>query len=138
MARGCAAMMQGCCEHIPTWPPQINSKLSLCDSAFCSLHLTADTMEDDLMFSMEEEEGSAKRPPVLCSAPSQRASSLSDANASDDDDDDEYFICPILDDSAKEVCNYLTNLVQTRQLSNSLPKSNFMYKVSHSNMTQGA
>lgn len=96
-------------------------------------------MEDDLMFSMEEEEegSSAKRPPVRCSAPSQRASSLSDANASDDDDD-EYFICPILDDSAKDVCSYLKNLVLTRQLSNSLPKSNFMYKVSHSNMTQGA
>lgn len=87
-------------------------------------------MEDDLMFSMEEEEGSAKRPPVQCSAPSQRASSLSDANASDDDDDDDHFICPILDDSAKDICHYLKNLVHTRQLSNSLPKSNFTYKVS--------
>lgn len=81
------------------------------------------------MFSMEEEEGgSAKRPPVGCS---QRASSLSDANASSDDDDDDFLICPILDDSAKEVCDYLKGLVLTRQLSNSLPKSNFMYKVSH-------
>lgn len=79
------------------------------------------------MFSMEEEEGgSAKRPPVGCSAPGQRASSLSD-----DDDDDDFLICPILDDSAKEVCDYLKGLVLTRQLSNSLPKSNFMYKVSH-------
>uniref|UniRef100_A0A4W6DKV2 Eukaryotic elongation factor 2 kinase n=1 Tax=Lates calcarifer TaxID=8187 RepID=A0A4W6DKV2_LATCA len=83
-------------------------------------------MEDELMFSMEEE-GSAKRPPVQRSAPHQRASSLSDANASDDDDDD-HIICPILDDSAKEICHYLKNLVYTRQLSNSLPKSNFMYK----------
>lgn len=80
------------------------------------------------MFSMEEEEGSAKRPPVQRSVPKQRASSLSDAN--DDDDDEDHFICPILDDSAKEICHYLKNLVYTRQLSNSLPKSNFMFKVS--------
>ncbi|XP_070783116.1 eukaryotic elongation factor 2 kinase isoform X3 [Enoplosus armatus] len=84
-------------------------------------------MEDDLMFRMEEEEGSAKRPPVQRSAPSQRASSLSDANASDDDDED-HFICPILDDSAKEICHYLKNLVYSRQLSNSLPKTNFVFK----------
>ncbi|XP_070846735.1 eukaryotic elongation factor 2 kinase isoform X1 [Chaetodon trifascialis] len=83
-------------------------------------------MEDDLMFSMEEDEGSAKRPPAQRSAPSQRASSLSDANTSDDEDED-HFICPILDDSAKEICNYLKNLVDTRQ-SNSLPKSNFMFR----------
>ncbi|XP_044033791.1 eukaryotic elongation factor 2 kinase isoform X7 [Siniperca chuatsi] len=84
-------------------------------------------MEDDLMFSMEEEEGSAKRPPVQRSAPNQRASSISDANTSDDDDED-HFISPILDDSAKEICHYLKNIVYTRQLSNSLPKSNFVYK----------
>ncbi|XP_047465049.1 eukaryotic elongation factor 2 kinase isoform X6 [Mugil cephalus] len=83
-------------------------------------------MEDELMFSMEEC-GSAKRPPVQGSGLKQRASSLSDANASDDDDD-EHFICPILDDSAREVCHYLKNLAYSRQLSNSLPKSNFMYK----------
>ncbi|KAM6963862.1 eukaryotic elongation factor 2 kinase isoform 2-T3 [Tautogolabrus adspersus] len=82
-------------------------------------------MEDDLMFSMEEEEGSAKRPPVA--AHHQRASSVGDANASDDDDED-HFICPILDDSAKEICHYLKNLVYTRQLSNSLPKTNFVFK----------
>ncbi|KAM7381373.1 hypothetical protein PAMA_012287 [Pampus argenteus] len=84
-------------------------------------------MEDDLMFSMEEE-GSAKRPPVQRNAPSQRASSLSDANASEDDDDDDHFICSILDDSTKEICHYMKNLVYTRQLSNSLPKNNFIYK----------
>ncbi|XP_074476955.1 eukaryotic elongation factor 2 kinase isoform X2 [Sebastes fasciatus] len=85
-------------------------------------------MEDDLMFSMEEE-GSAKRPPAQRSAPNQRACSLSESNASDDDDDDEdHFIRPILDDSAIEICHYLKNLVYTRQLSNSLPKSNFMFK----------
>ncbi|XP_065805691.1 eukaryotic elongation factor 2 kinase isoform X3 [Labrus bergylta] len=85
-------------------------------------------MEDDLMFSMEEEEeGSAKRPPVQRSAHHQRAHSVGDANASDDDDED-HFICPILDDSAKEICHYLKDLVHTRQLSNSLPKTNFVFK----------
>ncbi|XP_041670793.1 eukaryotic elongation factor 2 kinase isoform X4 [Cheilinus undulatus] len=84
-------------------------------------------MEDDLMFSMEEEEGSARRPPVQRSAIHQRASSVSDTNASDDEDED-HFICPILDDSAKEICDYLKNLVYTRQLSNSLPKTNFVFK----------
>ncbi|XP_026206803.1 eukaryotic elongation factor 2 kinase isoform X2 [Anabas testudineus] len=83
-------------------------------------------MEDELMFSMEEE-GSASRPYVQRRAPKQRASSLSDANASDDDDE-EHFICPILDDSSKEICHYLKNLVNDRQLSNSLPKSSFLYK----------
>uniref|UniRef100_A0A671X3R2 Eukaryotic elongation factor 2 kinase n=1 Tax=Sparus aurata TaxID=8175 RepID=A0A671X3R2_SPAAU len=88
----------------------------------------ADIMEEDLMFRMEdEEEGSAKRAPAQHRAPNKRASSMSDANASDDDDDD-HFICPILDDSAKEICHYLKNLVYTRQLSNSLPKSNFVFK----------
>lgn len=83
---------------------------------------TADIMEDDMMFSMEEEV-SAKRPPVQRNAPSQRTSSLSD-----DDDDDDHFICSILDDSTKEICHYMKNLVYTRQLSSSLPKNNFMYK----------
>ncbi|XP_017292845.1 eukaryotic elongation factor 2 kinase isoform X2 [Kryptolebias marmoratus] len=90
-------------------------------------------MDDDLMFTMEEE-GSAKRPSSSSSCSAQRsgikhrASSLSDANASDDEDDEENFISPILGDSAKEVCNYLKDLVYTRQLSNSLPKSNFLYR----------
>uniref|UniRef100_A0A3Q3ABH6 Eukaryotic elongation factor 2 kinase n=1 Tax=Kryptolebias marmoratus TaxID=37003 RepID=A0A3Q3ABH6_KRYMA len=81
-----------------------------------------------------EEEGSAKRPSSSSSCSAQRsgikhrASSLSDANASDDEDDEENFISPILGDSAKEVCNYLKDLVYTRQLSNSLPKSNFLYR----------
>lgn len=87
-------------------------------------------MEEELMFSMEEE-GSIKRPPVQGGAFKKRASSLSDANASDDEDDDEdHFICPILEDSAKEVCHYLKNLVYKQQLSNSLPKNSFTYKVS--------
>ncbi|XP_022045583.2 eukaryotic elongation factor 2 kinase isoform X8 [Acanthochromis polyacanthus] len=82
-------------------------------------------MEDELMFSMEED-GSAKRPPVQRSVHQLRTSSLSDANASDSDDDD-HFICPILDDSAREVCHYLKDLVYSRQLSNS-PRGNFMYR----------
>lgn len=91
------------------------------------VNTTAHIMEDELMFSMEEEEGSATRPSrVQCSAPIQRASSLTDAS---DDEDDNHFICPILDDSAKDICSYLKNLAHTRQLSNSLPKSNFAYKV---------
>ncbi|XP_060885148.1 eukaryotic elongation factor 2 kinase isoform X4 [Labrus mixtus] len=85
-------------------------------------------MEDDLMFSMEEEEeGSATRPPVQRSAHHQRAHSVGDASASDADDED-HFICPILDDSAKEICHYLKNLVHTQQLSNSLPKTNFVFR----------
>uniref|UniRef100_A0A8C3GAZ5 Eukaryotic elongation factor 2 kinase n=1 Tax=Cyclopterus lumpus TaxID=8103 RepID=A0A8C3GAZ5_CYCLU len=89
----------------------------------CLINTTADIMEDDMMFSMEEE-GSAKRPLVQQSVPHQRASSLSES-ASDDED---HFICPILDDSAKDICHYLKNMVYTRQLSNSFPKSNFMFK----------
>lgn len=89
-------------------------------------------MEDELMFSMEEEEGSAKRPPVQSAAPIHRASSFCDASTTDDDDDDDdHFICPILDDSAKDICHYLKNLVNNRQLSNSLPKSSFTFQVSH-------
>lgn len=94
-------------------------------SLFCLVNSTADIMEDDMMFSMEEE-GSAKRPNVQQSAPSQRASSLSES-ASDDED---HFICPILDDSTKDICHYLKNMVYARQLSNSYPKGGFMFKVS--------
>lgn len=91
----------------------------------------AGIMDDDLMFSMEEE-GSAQRPSAQRNGIKHRAHSLSDANASDDDEDEENFISPILCDSAKEVCNYLKDLVYTQQLSNSLPKSNFLYRVSSS------
>ena len=82
------------------------------------------------MFSMEEEEeGSAKRAPLHCRGASQRTCSLSESNASEDDDE-EHFILPILEDSAKEICHYLKDLVNTRQLPNSLPKSSFTYRVS--------
>lgn len=90
-------------------------------------------MDDDLMFSMEEE-GSAQRPSAQRNGLKHRAHSL--GNASDDDEDEEHFISPILCDSAKEVCNYLKDLVYTRQLSNSLPKSNFLYRVSSSECCQ--
>lgn len=117
---GCAAVVQGCClralpslQHSPSSP-------SLCKT-------TADIMDDELMFAMEEE-GSANRLPVQRRAPKHRASSLSDANGSDDEDED-HFICPILDDPSGEICHYLKNIVNTRQLSNSLPKTNFLYKV---------
>ncbi|XP_058477304.1 eukaryotic elongation factor 2 kinase isoform X3 [Solea solea] len=80
-------------------------------------------MDDEMMFSMEEVGNSAKRPSVQRHTPSQRSSSLSDTNGSDDEDDDDHIICPILDDSAKEICHYLRKQVYTRQLSNSLPKS---------------
>ncbi|KAI4807776.1 hypothetical protein KUCAC02_027562 [Chaenocephalus aceratus] len=85
-------------------------------------------MEDDMMFTMEEE-GSAKRPPVQQRTPNQRTYSLSDANASDDDDGeyDKHFICPILEDTSVEICHYLKNLVYSKQLSNS-PKTTFMFK----------
>uniref|UniRef100_A0A8C6L281 Eukaryotic elongation factor 2 kinase n=1 Tax=Nothobranchius furzeri TaxID=105023 RepID=A0A8C6L281_NOTFU len=85
-------------------------------------------MEDDLMFSMEEESSSSKRTSSQRSGVKHRASSLSDANASDDEDDEEHFISPILDDSAREVCNYLKDLAYTQQLSNSLPKNSFFYR----------
>ncbi|XP_077959445.1 eukaryotic elongation factor 2 kinase isoform X3 [Gasterosteus aculeatus] len=84
-------------------------------------------MEDELMMFSMEEVGSAKRPPVQRSGFTHRASSLSESNASDDDYED-HFICPILDDSAKEISHYLKNAVNARQLSNSLPRSHFKYR----------
>lgn len=84
------------------------------------------------MFSMEEEEGGAKRPSVHCRGASQRTCSFTKSSTSDDDDDDDedHVIRPILEDSAKEICHYLKDLVNTRQLPNSLPKSSFSYRVS--------
>uniref|UniRef100_A0A3P9K214 Eukaryotic elongation factor 2 kinase n=1 Tax=Oryzias latipes TaxID=8090 RepID=A0A3P9K214_ORYLA len=93
-------------------------------------------MEEDLMFTMEEE-GSAQRPSEQRNGIRPRPSSLSDANGTDDEND-EHFISPILGDSAKEVCHYLKNLVYTRQLSNSLPKTNFLYKAAWKNAIEKA
>ncbi|XP_024288584.1 eukaryotic elongation factor 2 kinase isoform X3 [Oncorhynchus tshawytscha] len=84
------------------------------------------TMEDDLMFSMEEV-GSAQHNPRKQRTPGQHAPSLSEANDSGEDD---YYICPITDDpvsQAKDICGYLKNLVHSNQLSNS-PQNSFMYK----------
>lgn len=134
--KSCAAMIHACFGHTLTWlPPGSLTVHSACDRFFPTsspfshsfVKTATETMEDELMFSMEED-GSAKRPSAQRSALKHRASSLSESNASEDDDED-HFICPILDDSAKEVCSHLKNLVYSRQLSNSLPKSNFMYRV---------
>ncbi|XP_031691197.1 eukaryotic elongation factor 2 kinase isoform X3 [Oncorhynchus kisutch] len=84
------------------------------------------TMEDDLMFSMEEV-GSAQHNPRKQRTPGQHVPSLSEANDSGEDD---YNICPITDDpvsQAKDICGYLKNLVHSNQLSNS-PQNSFMYK----------
>uniref|UniRef100_A0A673BVD4 Eukaryotic elongation factor 2 kinase n=1 Tax=Sphaeramia orbicularis TaxID=375764 RepID=A0A673BVD4_9TELE len=89
-------------------------------------------MEDELMFSMEEE-ASAKRPPVQ--RISQRSISLNDAS---EDDDDETFIHPILSEPAKDICGYLQTLVYNRQLSNSLPKQGFVYKAAWKKAIQKA
>lgn len=134
--KSCAAMIHACFGHTLTWlSPGSLTVHSACDCFFPTsspfshsvVKTATETMEDELMFSMEED-GSAKRPSAQRSALKHRASSLSESNASEDDDED-HFICPILDDSAKEVCSHLKNLVYTRQLSNLLPKSNFMYRV---------
>uniref|UniRef100_A0A3B3I0C9 Eukaryotic elongation factor 2 kinase n=1 Tax=Oryzias latipes TaxID=8090 RepID=A0A3B3I0C9_ORYLA len=93
-------------------------------------------MEEDLMFTMEEE-GSAQRTSEQRNGIRPRPSSLSDANGTDDEND-EHFISPILGDSAKEVCHYLKNLGYTRQLSNSLPKTNFLYKAAWKNAIEKA
>ncbi|XP_061562814.1 eukaryotic elongation factor 2 kinase isoform X3 [Phycodurus eques] len=81
-------------------------------------------MEDELMFSMEEE-GSGTRPSDKRSAPKQRVSSLTD---DDDGEEDDAFICSILDDPTRVICHYMENLVNNRPLSDSLPKTDFLYK----------
>lgn len=83
-------------------------------------------MEDELMFSMEEEGSSSRSSDKRC-APKQRVSSLTD---DDDGEEDEAFMCSILeDDPVRNICQYMQNLVNNRQLSNSLPKTEFLYKV---------
>ena len=91
-------------------------------------------MEDELMFSMEEECSAMPRPPedVPRKTPSQRNASQRACPASDtdEDDDEDFIIYPILSDPKKEIVDYLQNLVVNKQLSTSLPKNDFMYKVS--------
>uniref|UniRef100_A0A3Q2XYK6 Eukaryotic elongation factor 2 kinase n=1 Tax=Hippocampus comes TaxID=109280 RepID=A0A3Q2XYK6_HIPCM len=82
-------------------------------------------MEDELMFSMEEEGSSSRSSDKRC-APKQRVSSLTD---DDDGEEDETFICSILEDNpVRDICQYMQNLINNRQLSNSLPKTEFLYK----------
>uniref|UniRef100_W5KNJ2 Eukaryotic elongation factor 2 kinase n=1 Tax=Astyanax mexicanus TaxID=7994 RepID=W5KNJ2_ASTMX len=79
--------------------------------------------DDELMFSMEEV-GSLKR------SSGERVVRFG-RDPSVDDDDDDFYICPITDDPVsptKEICDYLKNIANNRQLSNSLPKNSFTYK----------
>uniref|UniRef100_A0A8C4ZNM2 Eukaryotic elongation factor 2 kinase n=1 Tax=Gadus morhua TaxID=8049 RepID=A0A8C4ZNM2_GADMO len=87
-------------------------------------------MEDELMFSMEEE-GSATRPQVPGKTPSQRNASqrVCPASDTDEDDDEDFVLYPILGDPKKDIVDYLQNLVVNKQLSTSLPKNDFLYKV---------
>ncbi|XP_072523015.1 eukaryotic elongation factor 2 kinase isoform X2 [Salminus brasiliensis] len=81
--------------------------------------------DDELMFSMEEV-GSLKR-----SSSDRAVHFRNDHPHSLDDDEDDFYICPITDDPAspaKDICNYLKNIANNRQLSNSLPKNSFTYK----------
>lgn len=81
--------------------------------------------DEELMFTMEEV-GSVQK-----GGRSQRSISFADTNASDDEDED-FYICSITDDPispTKEICDYLKNLVHNKQLSNSLPKNAFAYRV---------
>ncbi|XP_030195173.1 eukaryotic elongation factor 2 kinase isoform X2 [Gadus morhua] len=86
-------------------------------------------MEDELMFSMEEE-GSATRPQVPGKTPSQRNASqrVCPASDTDEDDDEDFVLYPILGDPKKDIVDYLQNLVVNKQLSTSLPKNDFLYK----------
>uniref|UniRef100_A0AAY4BKR8 Eukaryotic elongation factor 2 kinase n=1 Tax=Denticeps clupeoides TaxID=299321 RepID=A0AAY4BKR8_9TELE len=78
--------------------------------------------DEEMMFTMEEVGHTEKR---------SHLRSASCDRGDDDDDDEDFYICPITDDpvsSTKEICNYLNNLVHTKQLSSSLPKNSFTYK----------
>ncbi|XP_077481969.1 eukaryotic elongation factor 2 kinase isoform X3 [Stigmatopora argus] len=92
-------------------------------------------MEDELMFSMDNE-GSGTRPSDHRIPPKQRVSSLTDND--DDDEDDEAFACSILDDPAREICHYMQNLANNRQLPDSLPKSNFAYQNQSEHLAEGS
>ena len=88
-------------------------------------HTSVRMAEEELMFTMEEV-GSVQK------GGRQRSISFGDANASDDEDDD-YYICSITDDPispTKDICHYMKNLVHNKQLSSSLPKNAFAYRVS--------
>ena len=82
-------------------------------------------MDGDLMFRMEEVSNTV--PPLRQGQRSQRATSVSD-------EEDEYYpMCPITEDlvtPAKDICDYLQNLLQNGTPSNSQPKNSFTYLVS--------
>lgn len=78
--------------------------------------------EEELMFCMEEV-GNVKD---VCA---KSRVSFEHPNASDDEED-EFCICPITDDPiipTKGTCDYQN--IQNKQLSNSVPKNSFSYKV---------
>ncbi|KAG9333667.1 hypothetical protein JZ751_010737 [Albula glossodonta] len=78
--------------------------------------------EEELMFSMEGV-GSAHR------GTGQKMGSYTEGNS--DDEDDYLPICPITDDPAsptKEICDYLKNLIHSKQLAAASPKSSLQYK----------
>lgn len=80
--------------------------------------------EEELMFTMEEVD-SLKRPSVRRTVSAGHDSMV-------DDEEDDFYICPITDDPispTKGICDYLHDLVHQKQLSNSLPKNSFSYKV---------
>lgn len=80
--------------------------------------------EEELMFRMEEVD-SLQRPSVSRIVPPGHDSSV-------DDEEEDFYICPITDDPispTKGICDYLKDLVHHEQLSNSLPKNYFKYKV---------
>ncbi len=85
------------------------------------------------MFNMEEV-GSPRDGPRNGCAKSRVA--FQDSNASDDDeedDEDDLRICPITDDlisPTKGFFDYPKDVVRHQQLSNSLPKNSFTYRVS--------
>ncbi len=89
--------------------------------------------EEELMFNMEEV-GSPRDGPSNGCAKSRVA--FQDSNASDEDDDkddDDLRIYPITDDLIspnKGFFDYPKNVVHKQQLSNSLPKNSFTYRVS--------
>ncbi|KAI1895970.1 hypothetical protein AGOR_G00089990 [Albula goreensis] len=78
--------------------------------------------DEELMFSMEGV-GSAHR------GTGQKMGSYTEGNS--DDEDDYLPICPITDDPAsptKEICDYLKNLIHSKQLAAASPKSSLQYK----------
>lgn len=84
------------------------------------------------MFNMEEV-GSPRDGPSNGCAKSRVAFQDSNASDDDEDDDDNLRICSITDDlisPTKGFFDYPKDVVHKQQLSNSLPKNSFTYRVS--------